>query len=105
MNQQVWIWLGVCLGAGAGILGAYAGWRKACRPGTGPTPLWVAATTLGLAAGLGAVILQVTRDPARLLLLSLPVVFLGLWFAWQLKAIQAARGRKPRHQRARRNRK
>lgn len=101
MNQQAWTLLGILLGAGAGAVGAYAGWKRSRSPGTESLPLWVATATLGLTVGLVAVIAWLQMDPARRLILLLPVVLLGHWFARQVRAIRAARKRKPDEHRER----
>jgi len=94
MNQQAWIWTGILLGSAAGILGAYAGWKRASGSEAASPALWVASVTLGLILGLGAVVTRVRLDPARRLILALPVVVLGYWFVRQVLAIRIARGRK-----------
>jgi hypothetical protein len=105
MNQQAWVWIGLVLGAAAGALGAYAGWRRAGGSESDSPRLWVAATTLGLALGLGAVIARIRLDPAHRLILLLPVVLLGYWFIRQARAIRVARGRRSEEHRERCHRK
>ncbi len=86
--------MGILLGCGAGVLGAYAGWKRASSPGPASSAPWVAVVTIGLTLGLGAVVARVQLDPARRLILLLPVVLLGHWFVRQVRAIRVARGRK-----------
>jgi len=86
------MWIGIGLGAAAGMFGAYTGWRRASRPEPDSPRLWVAVATLGLALGLGVVVAMIRMDPAHRLILFLPVILLGYWFTRQAKAIRAARG-------------
>jgi hypothetical protein len=93
--------MGILLGTGAGMLGAYAGWRRAWSPGAASFPRWVAAATLGFALGLGAVVTRIQSDPATRLILLLPVVLLGYWFVRQVRAIRVSRGKKSEDHRGR----
>jgi len=93
VSQQAWVWLGIVLGAVAGMLGAYAGWRRAGGSQSDSPRLWIAAATLVLALGLGVVVAMLRLDPAHRLVLLLPVVLLGYWFTRQVKAIRTARSR------------
>ena len=95
VSQEVWIWTGIVLGVAAGLLGAYAGWRRAGRAGQGSPRVWVAAATLALALGLGVVVFRIRLDQGHRLLLLLPVLLLAYWFIWQVKAIRAARVSEP----------
>ena len=93
VSQHAWIWIGTVLGTAAGLLGAYAGWKRAGVSRPDSPRVWVAVATLVLALGLGGVVFRIRLDPAHRIILLLPVAALGYWFIWQVRAIHAARGK------------
>ncbi len=90
VSQHGWVVVGIILGAAAGVLGAYAGWRQAAGPAGTRPPRWIAALTLVLGLGLGAVALSMSVGHLQRALLLLPSATLGLWFVFQVRAIREA---------------
>jgi len=95
VSRAAWIWIGLILGSGAGVLGAYVGWKRSRAGESDPPRMWVAAVTLALALSLGAVVSRIRLGPSHRLLLLLPVMLLLYWFTRQVRAIRAARGKGP----------
>jgi hypothetical protein len=88
--QRLWILLGICLGAGAGIMGAYVGWRQASGIPSRRFMITSAVLTLIFAIGLGTVALAVKTTWEFHVLLLLPSALLGYWFLRQVLSIRAA---------------
>lgn len=88
--QRFWIVVGICLGAGAGIMGAYVGWRRASGTPSRRFMITIAVLTLIFAIGLGTVALAVKTTWEFHVLLLLPPALLGYWLLRQVFAIRAA---------------
>jgi hypothetical protein len=91
--NSLWIAVGVLTGASAGILGAYAGWRRSRGEHAKAVNTGTALLTLLLALAAGLAVFKVKTSWQYRAFLILAPAFLLHWFVRQVRTVRAGRNR------------